>query len=931
MSFTNATFYVDDGLVSGTPGSDAARSTISAVVFDNPSTTVVRGTKVAHGLLTGMVVTISGTTNWNGLWKVTRIDADTFTLDDAEWASGADNTGDVVPAGGSSWADAWLTHLGGGLLTSMPAGCHERHARSPAPVSIGGAQWTSGVREGIKSIVSSTNASPIVMTITGHGWNNGDWVYVQGHATNTAARGLWRVVNKTADTIDLEGSTGNGIGGATGDVRRVTSSVVYLDTAQTTRVHDCDAVWTGLTGLVVAEANAFYGWEPFTLDDPGTGYTIGDVLTLTGGGGTGATFEVTGVGGGGELLNGGLDLLTHGSGYSNGSNYALSGGTGSGGELGLSGVAYVIADSGDSFKQGTGSFRVTRISDLAGTPLAYAATGTLDLSAYQKLTFHVSFDESNSSIIDDEWEICLCSDVAGATVVDVFKIPAMESSDLGRFRPMTLVKDGGGNLGASIRSVLVRAGVSWGGSTGQRLTLDNIQACTTAGLNLGSLITKGSAEQGSSEPCYAIQGIYGRGVMLDVAPGTSPGDGTFAPYYGTTENVTTYKREAIKIPYEISTSQAVNMGQSNGTETSPNSITGGWNVSTGLRTGETHYDGLSGEKNGIDAGGQRWTTVEGFAVYRFREGFTLGYDLANGKCTYDIIAASHCSLYGAKLDSANRCTLSVRNARNNQSAGLAIEGAVGCLITDTKLVGNQNNLDILGLAHHNTFKDLTVYAARDIAIRTTGFDNAIHGLVSADNADGVLQMTEGRVLFYDLLESNVADFANFHPGGFGGLDPVAHSFNHNNSGQDRLWFEQASGRSLATTRPDGEGRMWEAALDGEYPFLRDSAYPVRYVGVHSVAVKANKEVTLKAFMQQTHATNLRGRLVVRGGQLAGVDSDVVATLASNTSWQELEVSFTPTVAGYIEADIEVAYTAPPGTVIGVGAVNVDDVSSTQEA
>lgn len=68
-----------------------------------------------------------------------------------------------------------------------------------------------------KAISSSTNASPIVVTTsTTHGYANGDVVQIENHATNTNANGLWTIVVLTSNTFSLTGSTGNGVGGATG-------------------------------------------------------------------------------------------------------------------------------------------------------------------------------------------------------------------------------------------------------------------------------------------------------------------------------------------------------------------------------------------------------------------------------------------------------------------------------------------------------------------------------------------------------------------------------------------------------------------------------------------------------------------------------------------------------------------------------------------
>jgi len=75
--------------------------------------------------------------------------------------------------------------------------------------TVGG--WTA------RAIASSTNASPIAVTTTlNHGFNTGDTVEIAGHATNTAANNLWQITVSGAKTFSLNGSTGNGVGGATG-------------------------------------------------------------------------------------------------------------------------------------------------------------------------------------------------------------------------------------------------------------------------------------------------------------------------------------------------------------------------------------------------------------------------------------------------------------------------------------------------------------------------------------------------------------------------------------------------------------------------------------------------------------------------------------------------------------------------------------------
>ncbi len=67
------------------------------------------------------------------------------------------------------------------------------------------------------AIASSTNASPIaVTTSTPHGMNEGEYAIIAGHLVNTAANGVWQAHVVSASTITLIGSTGNGVGAATG-------------------------------------------------------------------------------------------------------------------------------------------------------------------------------------------------------------------------------------------------------------------------------------------------------------------------------------------------------------------------------------------------------------------------------------------------------------------------------------------------------------------------------------------------------------------------------------------------------------------------------------------------------------------------------------------------------------------------------------------
>src|SRR6185312_16704054 len=55
----------------------------------------------------------------------------------------------------------------------------------------------------IKAITGATNASPIVITATSHGFTNGDIVYINGVGGNNAANGYWQISGVTTNTFQL--------------------------------------------------------------------------------------------------------------------------------------------------------------------------------------------------------------------------------------------------------------------------------------------------------------------------------------------------------------------------------------------------------------------------------------------------------------------------------------------------------------------------------------------------------------------------------------------------------------------------------------------------------------------------------------------------------------------------------------------------------
>jgi hypothetical protein len=80
---------------------------------------------------------------------------------------------------------------------------------------------------------------------------------------------------------------------------------------------------------------------------------------------------------------------------------------------------------------------------------------------------------------------------------------------------------------------------------------------------------------------------------------------------------------------------------------------------------------------------------------------------------------------------------------------------------------------------------------------------------------------------------------------------------------------------------------------------RNSSYPLE-LSLAKIAVAASSEVTVKVWCKLSHASDIGAKLLIKGGQITGVASDVTDTKTADTDWEELSISFTPTEAGVVE-------------------------------
>lgn len=784
---------------------------------------------------------------------------------------------------GSTWALAWKTITSGATAARIAPGDVIRIAKSPDPVSVGNGIWTSTTSvPATKSITSSTNATPIVVTITSHGYSNGDVIQITGHTTNTAANGSWKIANVAANTFELVGSVGNGVGGASGTARNINFKAVTLATAQNVIVDNCELAWTAAGASTVT------------------------VSTTS--------------------------------------------------------------------REGSGSMSMAKTTPSTATLYAYKALSSAkDYSAYQKITFWI---QASVAITAGQWTLTLCSDAAGVTAVDTFAIPAIASAN--RWVPVTIARNSGGNLGASIQSI----GLKTGATSPSTITilLDNICVATTSGLNLQSLISKNSTAQGGSEPWLPIQSINSDGTVILIDNGVATTSITGAGYYGSSGTATTYIRETVKTVMVAAQTTAVSTIQDSGTSGNLITFKGGYNTSSSLQDGETFFDGLSGFGNGIVSSSKNFWSMDHVSCVRYNQG--VKFDTSSN-CVLDFPFLTGCTQQGfnASAGHSYNNTITIGFANNNSSNGISLTGLHGSTFPEIKgcnsniaasfamsspCVGNtfssilsisggnntalqlisasDNTFNITDIKYNSTYAQGNAtafnlggennYIKVGTIIGGTGCTQAIstnsgagNNTIDGANCSGfstnfctTLQDTSSLLKFRNVTSTGATNFVSWQSANF---YYRVYSFNHGGvAGDNRIYVNGGNTGgaivSQTTTRHTASGYAWQVR-----PLTERRSYLPLMFEVAQIAVKANSLVTFKAWVKLDSATDIGARLFIKGNQLSGMSSNITANKTADTNWEELTVTFTPTEAGVVSVEFHAWYIA------GNSSAYIDDITVTQ--
>ena len=563
---------------------------------------------------------------------------------------------------------------------------------------------------------------------------------------------------------------------------------------------------------------------------------------------------------------------------------------------------------------------------------AYYAIGTIDFSAYQKISFWI---KNQAKIADaTTWVVNLCSDTAGTIPVDTFVIPAITSTT--RWIPLTLTKVGGGNLGNAIKSIAIYSGTT-APTASRYIYVDDFIACTTDGLNLQSLISKNTLEQGGTEGWYGIQSINGVTVLLDGNPNTKGNTGR--GYSGATETVATYKRETIKTDLVSSNTVVVQDIQDSGTVGNNIEFQGGYNIVSNEQDGESFFDGLNGNGYGLQLSSKVYVTLNHLNFSRYYYG--IYFDSSNNNTITTVLNACN-NTYGLKFDSSNSNVITaITNANNNSYYGVFFTSSNNNTITTITNVNsnasgirftssNNNIATAITNANNNSNSGIYFYAAKNNTITAItnannnsyygiyfdySFNNTIVTITNANNNSyyGVFFGIGANNIILSINTSNNIIAGIYAESGYNyinnatigeiikveGFSSYSNGkiFINNIGGFSNIWCDY--GNIVSQDATAGGTRIeWKMSPTD---VARDISYPLT-LSIAKIAVVADKLVTIKTYFKKSHATDIGARLVCRGGQITGVASDEMDTCPEDTNRNELEITFTPTEAGVVEIE-----------------------------
>jgi len=535
-------------------------------------------------------------------------------------------------------------------------------------------------------------------------------------------------------------------------------------------------------------------------------------------------------------------------------------------------------------KQGSFSAQMAIAAAFVTGQVARESFSATDFSAYQQVSFWFI---TTVAIAASTLELRLCSDAAGLVTVNTIPIPAVPNVNLWT----AITFDNGAALGNSIQSVVLQALLDPGTVT---VRLDNILACKASAsadsLNLNSVIGKNTA----GETWFAIQSINGTNVLLDANPNSLPTVGR--GYSGVTETVTTYKREPIQTALATSATN-LNTYTNSGTDSSPIVTSGGWNrTDMSTQTGETHVTGRNGSVGFLTGSTIAFLTFSKISLYRY----TTGMNFTGGNTiTFDTCHLNNNTTNGL-ISTVKNLTMTSLWCDSNGGNGITIQTQNNEFTT---VYCDNNVINGLQTNAANFIMGTTLYCRNNGSYgiqNTTSCSLVVRSFFSDTNATAGIRNDGGEVI---ILDGTLTDTTPVLVSGTLYTAAVVRVEHYNGSNNDnRTFWDIGNIVSVAdSNRHTLSGLAWQFSPTSANASV---TYPLSLI-VARVACLSSGTVTVKIWVKRS-STGITARMFMRGGQIDGAPSDLIATAsAAANTYEEISFSFTPTEQAVVEIELQV--------------------------
>lgn len=640
--------------------------------------------------------------------------------------------------------------------------------------------------------------------------------------------------------------------------------------------------------------------------------------------------------------------------------------------------------------EGAGNNNLSIATSFAGGKIAYyTLPSTLDLSAYQQLSFYFrgQFND-NLPLSAGYLQVKLCSDSVGNTPVNTFNLPAYPNNN-NQYQATPVVVDNGSALSSTVNSIAIYSTTDFYSINGAQLVIENINACYAP--SDVRAITHNSFVSVNGDPAdpsswMNIQQLHDTLIILD-GNGHGPAvgsSGAVVGMYGAAKTGTLVRREPINVNSNGDTGTYITIS-ANGSSGLPITYDFGWDRTLmAQKSGQTILDkqyysyifnitgnyitlkdpwGIRGSLisiNGSNFIGENLKASANPSVsilpasssqtYQFLGHTQLAWSAAmvnNGVIFLEKLTGFGCATQSTTpglglFDQTNPGSTYIQEV-NSIASTYAVSGFNGTLSVDT-VNASYNSIGIVISSYQlqvgcynasNNFEDISNSGGllKVNSYNTSGsyISNIIGGLVLSP-IGSIHSMTYiGKVTGPASIASTIGPM---YPN-YGSLtwsnatDYVGTLIINDLFGNGPYHYNPYGTITTSASVVRSRSKSWKLTPKS---INASSATWGLITGIKGltlpvarVFVEASRLVTCTAWLYRT-STGIDGQLRVLAGQLSGMTSDASASITGTNGWEKVSVSFTPTEAGTFELTVHALCTTAG---YGTAFVYIDDVNVVQ--